>query len=138
MRKLDLPLTARRVKIGVWSCQENKIYLEFLRKNKNDFASEVARRSSKVFYYLSKALKKRTPDQCRSHHQKLQMRISNIEDIIAYVERKSLGYPRVPKRDKKTSHPEQTHEGPIHSWCVPTYDKICLKLAINFESLNYL
>jgi hypothetical protein len=40
----------------------------------------------KVFNHLSKVLRKRTPDQCRSHHQKLQQRCNdNLEQIIAYV-----------------------------------------------------
>jgi hypothetical protein len=42
-----------------------------------------------VFNRLSKELHKRTPDQCRSHHQKLQNRFSNdINRIIDFVQRK--------------------------------------------------
>ena len=40
----------------------------------------------KIFNLLSKALRKRTPDQCRSHHQKLQNKFNNnTDDIIVYI-----------------------------------------------------
>ena len=49
------------------------------------------RRKLTVFNRLSKALRKRTPDQCRSHHQKLQNKFNNdLDQIIDYV-RKKLG-----------------------------------------------
>lgn len=51
--------------------------------------SETSRRKSKVFYRLSKILKRRTPDQCRSHHQKLQLKYKeDLNAIINEVERK--------------------------------------------------
>lgn len=71
-----------RVITGSWSLEENKVYLEFLRNYKKDFDNEVSRRKSTVFNRLSKALRKRTPDQCRSHHQKLQNRFKNNIDLI--------------------------------------------------------
>lgn len=74
---------------GSWSLQENRIYLDFLSKYRRDFSSEEARRKSVVFNRLSKELHKRTPDQCRSHHQKLQNRFHNdIDRIIDFVQRK--------------------------------------------------
>jgi hypothetical protein len=48
-----------------------------MKNNKNDFENEQNRRKNKVFYRLSKILKKRTPDQCRSHHQKLQIKFKD-------------------------------------------------------------
>lgn len=75
-----------RVTTGSWGLEENKIYLDFLRTYKRDFQNEVSRRKSTVFNRLSKALRKRTPDQCRSHHQKLQNRFkNNIDEIIEFV-----------------------------------------------------
>jgi hypothetical protein len=77
------------VQHGSWSLQENRIYLDFLSKYQRDFSSEEARRKSVVFNRLSKELHKRTPDQCRSHHQKLQNRFSNdIDRIVDFVQRK--------------------------------------------------
>jgi hypothetical protein len=52
-------------------------------ENTEDFLSEKTRRKKKVFYRLSKILKKRTPDQCRSHHQKLQLRYK--DDLMAII-----------------------------------------------------
>lgn len=58
-------------------------------ENTEDFMSEKTRRKKKVFYRLSKILKKRTPDQCRSHHQKLQLRYKDdLRAIISEVQRK--------------------------------------------------
>jgi hypothetical protein len=58
-------------------------------ENTEDFLSEKARRKTKVFYRLSKILKKRTPDQCRSHHQKLQLKYKDdLVAIIGEVQRK--------------------------------------------------
>jgi len=77
------------VQHGSWSLQENRIYLDFLSKCRRDFSSEEARRKSVVFNRLSKELHKRTPDQCRSHHQKLQNRFNNdIDRIVDFVQRK--------------------------------------------------
>jgi flagellar basal body-associated protein FliL len=78
-----------RVTTGSWGLEENKIYLDFLRTYKRDFENEVARRKSTVFNRLSKALRKRTPDQCRSHHQKLQNRFkNNLDEIMEFVRSK--------------------------------------------------
>lgn len=68
---------------------ENQIYLKFMMENINDFMTEKARRTTKVFYRLSKILKRRTPDQCRSHHQKLQMKYQDdLNGIMQEVLRK--------------------------------------------------
>jgi hypothetical protein len=57
--------------------------------NRVFFASESSRRRNKVFYLLSKILKKRTGDQCRSHHQKLQIKFKDdLQSIISEVYRK--------------------------------------------------
>lgn len=62
--------------------------------NKEHFENERMRRKEKVFYRLSKILKRRTPDQCRSHHQKLQIKYNEnldliIEEIKTKIERTS-------------------------------------------------
>jgi hypothetical protein len=79
----------KRVTIGSWGAEENRIYLGFLESYKDDFEDEAARRRTTVFNRLSKALRKRTPDQCRSHHQKLQNRFkNNLDRIIEFVRSK--------------------------------------------------
>ena len=86
---MGLKPNKKKLRIGGWSTQENQIYLNFVVQNVDDFATEKARRTLKVFHRLSKILKKRTPDQCRSHHQKLQMKHGdNIEAIIEEIKRK--------------------------------------------------
>ena len=90
----------KRVTIGSWALEENRIYLNFLESYKKDFENEVSRRKSTVFNRLSKALRKRTPDQCRSHHQKLQNRFhNNIEAIIDFVKGK-IGKQLLDSEDK--------------------------------------
>lgn len=88
-KKVELPIEGRRVVHGSWSLRENQTYLLFLSRYRRDFSSEEARRRSVVFNRLSKELHRRTPDQCRSHHQKLQNRFKNdIDRIIEFVEGK--------------------------------------------------
>lgn len=51
---------------------------------------EHLRRTKKVFNKLSKLLPNRTSDQCRSHHQKLQISAGSElpEDIIEHLKEK--------------------------------------------------
>jgi len=58
-------------------------------ENTRDFLTEKTRRKTKVFYRLSKIMRKRTPDQCRSHHQKLQLKYDDdLYAIMNEVQRK--------------------------------------------------
>jgi hypothetical protein len=86
MKKYGLPIKENRVSSGSWNLHENRLYLKFMRDHRADFETEKNRRRTKVFYRLSKVLKKRTPDQCRSHHQKLQIKyndeIDRIQDAV--------------------------------------------------------
>jgi hypothetical protein len=78
-----------KIKTGGWSARENHIYLSFMMQNTQDFMTEKSRRKTKVFYRLSKVMQKRTPDQCRSHHQKLQLKFhDNLYAIMSEVKRK--------------------------------------------------
>jgi hypothetical protein len=78
-----------KITVGEWNYQENQIYLQFMIENINDFLTEKSRRKTKVFFRLSKILKKRTPDQCRSHHQKLQLKYKDdLYSIIGEVHKK--------------------------------------------------
>jgi hypothetical protein len=58
-------------------------------------------------------LHKRTPDQCRSHHQKLQNRFkNNIEEIITFVKgkiKRKQSYPQE-KEDVKDATLPKTGE----------------------------
>lgn len=76
-------LNKRKCKVGEWSYQENQVYLQFMIDNIIEFSTESARRRARVFFRLSKILKRRTPDQCRSHHQKLQIKFK--DDLVAII-----------------------------------------------------
>ena len=44
----------------------------------------MLRKSQKVFLKMSKMVKTRTPDQCRSHHQKVLNIHKSLEEVIRY------------------------------------------------------
>lgn len=57
--------------IGKWDKKEQVKYYAFLTINQNFFEKKGMRRNDKVFKMMSKFITTRTPDQCRSHHQKI-------------------------------------------------------------------
>jgi hypothetical protein len=60
------------------------------------------RRKTRVFYRISKLLKKRTPDQCRSHHQKLlTKKKGSIQFVIKELESKTSNEIRVKTVERK-------------------------------------
>lgn len=88
MKKLHLPIK-RKLNKGAWALPESKIYLNFLESHLDSFNSEAQRRVDRVFCQMSEALqRKRTPDQCRSHHQKLLTRCRNVERMVDYLREK--------------------------------------------------
>lgn len=56
---------------GRWSNHEKREYYVFLKIYSQFFISKELRRNDKVFKMMSDFIKSRTPDQCRTHHQKL-------------------------------------------------------------------
>ena len=56
---------------GSWGLEEQSNYLKFLMSHERLFQSSKRRRKTKAFEKLAKALKKRSPAQCRSYYQKL-------------------------------------------------------------------
>ena len=68
-----------------WTPNEEFLYVEFLKNNKDLFADVKERKKSKVFVAMSHHLKKRGPDQCRSHHQKMSIKYGNIDAIIEKI-----------------------------------------------------
>ena len=108
IKKLGLKINKKKISTGGWSPNENQTYLQFMLENTEDFLSEKTRRKKKVFYRLSKILKKRTPDQCRSHHQKLQLRYKDdLMAIISEVQRKIQTC--LVQEYMNTQHPIQRH-----------------------------
>lgn len=89
IKKLGMKVNKKRYSAGSWSSSENYIYYCFMRSNYNDFLTERERRKRKVFFRLSQILKRRTPDQCRSHHQKLQLKFNDdLPTIMNEVNKK--------------------------------------------------
>lgn len=100
MKKLHLPI-GRKIKRGAWTTEENKIYLNFIQEHLESFSSEKQRRMERVFCQLSEALnRKRTPDQCRTHHQKLLGRQSSVKALIDYLQVKIKDSEEYPCRQK--------------------------------------
>ena len=78
-------------KLVRWSPQEDTVYIQFMLENMRSFESENLRRTGKVFMQLSKIMEAtRTPNQCKSHHQKMQKATSSgtIFEIIKYLQKK--------------------------------------------------
>lgn len=74
---------------GAWGFKENQIYLEFLESNRDLFETEFKRRSKKVFRKMSSMLRRRDPEQCRSHHQKISNKFKgNTDAIVSYLKLK--------------------------------------------------
>ena len=76
-----------------WKKTEQKKYVNFLFENIEIFnSSDVQRRISGVHLKMSKVIKSRDSNQCRSHHQKMMTKYSSVNRIIE--EFKELLYPR--------------------------------------------
>ena len=69
---------------GKWTKIEQKAYILFLEENKQEMGSKSSRKSQKVFLKMSLLVKTRSPDQCRSHHQKVLKYHGKIDEIIKF------------------------------------------------------
>ena len=56
---------------GLWTPIEQMAYINFLKERKQEMDISTLRRSHKIFILMSKEVKTRSADQCRSHHQKI-------------------------------------------------------------------
>jgi hypothetical protein len=56
---------------GRWLEEERREYYVFLRIYSQFFVNKDYRRNDKVYRMMADFIKSRTPDQCRTHHQKL-------------------------------------------------------------------
>lgn len=64
--------------------------MEFLKGSKDVINDFKYRREMKIFKQMSQFIRTRTPDQCRSHHQKVQKLHQTIDDIIKFYDRKVM------------------------------------------------
>lgn len=81
-----------------WSREEDEVYMRFIKMNQRYFESEGMRRGVKIFVLLSQTLNgHRSPNQCKSHHQKMQKAVKGngtVNGIISFLRRK-YGLPPV-------------------------------------------
>lgn len=69
---------------GKWSATEQRHYVSFLEDNLSEMKSRAARKSQKVFLQMSRLVRTRTAEQCRSHHQKVLKSHETVEEIIRF------------------------------------------------------
>ena len=66
--------TSKKINYGTWNKKENQQYEKFLLKHIKIFSDDILiRRKKKIHVLMSKSIKTRTPEQCRSHHQKMML-----------------------------------------------------------------
>ena len=109
---------------GQWTLRENETCLRFLKANKKLFVDEYVKRGVRPFTKLAATLKMRTPEQCRSHFQKFEVKNDNhIDSIINRLESKieelkekaqNKSCERKVKQRKRLSKTKETKEE-----CVP-------------------
>ena len=82
---------------GKWTAAEKTLYLNFLIEHRDELMGKDGKRN---FKKMEAFIKTRCSDQCRSHHQKVELEVksSNIDDIIKYLIGKEKNWPE--NRDK--------------------------------------
>ena len=71
---------------GIWKNQENQKYEKFLSKHIKIISDNIViRRKKKIHVLMSKSIKTRTPQQCRSHHQKMLKSHQTVLGIIEFL-----------------------------------------------------
>jgi len=71
---------------STWTLQENILYKEFMINHKHWFGlGKEQRRAIKINVLMSKFVKTRTSEQCRSHHQKMILHHGDLDSIVAYI-----------------------------------------------------
>jgi hypothetical protein len=73
-------------KYTYWSERENKIYVEYIRSNKELMAECKDKKRQRVFLHMSKLIKTRTPKQVKSHHQKLIKQHLSVDSIVQHFD----------------------------------------------------
>lgn len=69
---------------GKWTGSEEMRYVNFLEKNGTLFEQQRTRKLCKVFIRMAKFIRTRTSNQCRSHHQKMTLYHSTIDNIVTH------------------------------------------------------
>ena len=74
------------IKSGIWNINEMKAYLKFITRFESHFKGKATRKKKKIFQRMSNFIKSRTAEQCRSHHQKLEIKYETHKRIIECIE----------------------------------------------------
>ena len=94
--------TAKGFNSSLWKPEENTGYMCFLVENYQLFLlSNNERRLRKINVLMSETIKTRSPDQCRSHHQKMMKFHHDIPSIVEYI--------RSIRANEAASHSSQQH-----------------------------
>ncbi len=78
---------ARPVKQGHWSAYERERYHLFLEAYHTHFEQRHLRRLAKIFKLMAGFIGTRAPDQCRSHHQKMEKKHGSFHGILRSLRR---------------------------------------------------
>lgn len=78
---------------GSWNKEEEQNFIDFMRLKREIFESKELRRSERIFCQMTKFLKSRSSEQCRSHYQKYELKFLTFDNIVAHIEDKIMnGY----------------------------------------------
>lgn len=78
--------SAKGFNSSLWKAEENAAYMCFLVDNYALFLlSNNERRLRKINVLMSQAVRTRSPDQCRSHHQKMMKFHHDIPSIVEHI-----------------------------------------------------
>lgn len=78
------PLPSKRPGFGKWSLREQLSYIDFLQKYWEIAESSYLRKTKKVFLRMSRTVRTRCADQCRSHHQKMKTLHGSAAEIVRF------------------------------------------------------
>ena len=84
-KKTGITVYTGKVINGRWTEQENMTYLKFLLENSYVFEEPGMRKRKAIFLKMAERLGTRSPDQCRSHHQKVE-KYANTKQIDGIAE----------------------------------------------------
>jgi hypothetical protein len=78
------PVPSKRPGFGKWSLREQLSYIDFLQKYWEIAESSYLRKTKKVFLRMSRMVRTRCADQCRSHHQKMKTLHGSAAEIVRF------------------------------------------------------
>lgn len=87
---------------GIWTEDEELLYVNFVQANCHMFSKRnKVTRQMKPYVKMAKEISTRTPEQCRSHHQKKMRTYGTIPKLISRILR-LLGYKATSKNNAAT------------------------------------